>query len=143
MAKYNPDEVNSGFTKYFPELTAVYTLYPMQEDKWLNTGETVDGEKVFVRSEKDTGLKKNYVYCTRVPAGTGKGYYHVLTKTAHTNLYNRGGNTPPIFCGCPVGSKAKKDFNDWNTARLTIYNRTRSSKPNDYEAAKQAIAHMI
>ena len=141
MAKFDPNQVQAGFEKYFPELaSSPYTKYPMTEvTAWKAPGDMIQGEKAFIASAKNQGPKQNYVYCT--VGSAGKGYYHVLTKTSHVQLYNQSGNTPPVPCGCPIGKKAKKDYAEWNAARLTIYFRTRTARPHDHDAAENALLH--
>ena len=123
---------------------SIYAVYPFPDEyksKWLSPYDMCDKNLCFIASEEDQGKKQHYVYCKRGPLG--KGYYHVLTKVAYSNLYTRlQSEGSGVVCGCLAGSKAKKRAEQWDTARRLVYNRCRCSRPDDEAAAVQAIDHM-
>lgn len=142
MGSFPPDEVNFGFEKFCPELNASYVQYPMRRDRWLNFGETFQGEPTYIAAAQDEGLKKGYVYCKRAPKGPG--YYHVLCKTSYVNLYTRlMAHGPPrsgLFRRKKVDPREVKAF---DMARRVIYGRSRCSRPDDIDAIEQQLDHVV
>ena len=77
----------------------------------------LDGQPCFVELEKkkkDNGkgednsrmMKQDYVYCKMGNLGKeygncGPGFYHLMTKIAYTNLYNKYESEIPTLAGCP------------------------------------------
>jgi hypothetical protein len=135
MGPFKPAEVNAAFAKTCEELTSKYAQYPMQYERWYGSSELIDGMKVFIMAKKDLGFKEHYVWCKYGP--TEAGYYHILTKTAHVNLYSRFDSMAASCCGGKID-----DFDAFDTTRRITYNRARSNIPNDSKAAEQAIQHM-
>ena len=143
MGAFQADEVNEAFALFCPELKPHYSQYPMEHDRWLNFKEKIDGKPTFVSADTNEGFKEDYVWCKNGPVG--RGYYHVLTKTAYVNLYSRlmmseGGGA--AGCGCTPKRKVLGTADQHDTARRIVYARSRCSRPNDFDAQEQQIDHM-
>lgn len=139
MAIISAEEVNEAFAFYCPELKVKCARYPMKYDRWLNFKQTYEGKPTFIPAKTDEGLKDCYVYCKAAPCG--KGYYHVLTKTAYVNLYTRlMSEGPPGGC-CKPKPKDLRTTDQWDTARRYVYARSRCSRPDDAAAVEQQIDH--
>lgn len=150
MTNYDADEVNIAFARVCPELKSRYAVYPFPESSpksWLvpSTEGTHNGKPIVILSDKDSGDKKNepglkedYVFCKAGPLG--KGYYHVLTKTAYVNLSTRlnAQGSGKFLC---FGDSQRAD--QWDTCRRIVYNRSRANRPDDEHAAAAAIDHMV
>lgn len=134
---------NASMVKFAPELASKYATYPLHRDKWLNFDEVDDdGKPVFVaQSKKGTrSAMEDYVYCSLAPKDHGAGYYHLLNPVAYVNLFKRlESEAPPTGCCC--GSpETKKEYDQYDDVRTIVYNRSVSSKPDDTQAAKDALA---
>lgn len=128
------DKINAQLQQIVPELKSKYAIYPIAMDRWYNFDEkSPDGKPIFISSEKDTGLKMDYVYCSRGPQG--KGYYHLLTKIAYVNLYNYVGNQAVGCCG----SGDKTDADAHAVAKRIIYARSQARRPDDVVAREDAV----
>ena len=140
MTVLAPSEVNKAFALYCPELSVPCAQYPMKHDRWLNFQEKYEGKPTFIAAETpDEKFKVGYVYCKAAPRG--RGYYHVLTKTAYVNLYTRlMSEGPPGSC-CKPKPKDLRTADQWDTARRYVYARSRCSRPDDVQAAEQQIDH--
>ena len=150
MTNYNADEVNIAFARICPELKSRYAVYPFPESSpkdWLipSTEGTYDGKPVVIPSDKESGnkktesgLKEDYVFCKAGPVG--KGYYHVLTKTAYVNLCTRLNEQGSGKFLC-FGDSQRAD--QWDTCRRIVYNRSRANRPDDKHAADAAMDHMV
>lgn len=111
----------------------------MDYARWLGYQEKVDGMPTFIPSTTDEGLKKHYVYCKHGPHGVG--YYHLLTKVSHVNLYNRLATEGACGCGC--FRRSTTEYMDaLDTTRRVVYARARVSYPNDTVALEQQIQHI-
>lgn len=151
MGLLDVDQVNRGLEHFVPELAHnKLARYPMtKHPRWLNFTESYQGKPTFIQSGVNDGVKEDYVYCKAAPMG--KGYYHVLCKTDYVNLLTKHMSQGPpggVNCGGCFGGGNKKDdkynagsADDWNTVRLALYARTRSSMPNDLAASEQQIDH--
>jgi hypothetical protein len=142
MTSYNPDKVNLAFAVICPELKSKYAVYPIPstyQGRWLTPSaeEKFEGKPVVLLTDKEDGIKEDYVYCKATPLG--RGYYHMLTKVAYVNLYTRIQNEGSGAFLC-FGDKKKAD--QWDTCRRIVYNRSRASRPDDVQGAKQSIDHM-
>jgi len=137
---FKPDVVNAAFDLTFPELASKYARYPLEYGAWYAPNDSVGDKPCFITSEKNLGLKMDYVYCNRGPVG--KGYYHLLTKIAYVNLtsylYSMGGGGPAC---CGGGNREKADALD--TTKRVLYARSRASRPNDRDAQEQCVDHYV
>jgi hypothetical protein len=140
---FHPKEVNEAFAIICPELKSKYAVYPVPEpynSKWLAPNSDFEKKPCYIDVSADQGLIDDYVYCKHGP--NGKGYYHVLTKMAYTNLYSRlSAEGPGTTCCGFFGDRKRAD--QWDTARLIVYNRSRCNRPDDEAAKTQAIDHMV
>ena len=137
MGAFTPEQVNQAFDMTCPELKSKYARYPMKRHRWLGFDETIDGQPTFIPSKQNEGLKEHYVFCKRGPKGVG--YYHLLTKVSHVNLYSRI-VSEGAGAGCCGGDPKAVDAHD--TTRRVVWARTKVSYPDDIAAQEQQIQHM-
>jgi hypothetical protein len=130
--------INKAFDLTAPELKSQYARYPMKYAGWLGFNEKHDGKPTFIGADTDQGFKLDYVYCKHGP--NGKGYYHLLTKVSHGNLFSRI-VSEGAGAGCLFNRDAAK-FDAWDTTRRIVYARTRCSRPDDNDAKEQGVDHM-
>lgn len=134
-------ETNAKMVKFVPELASKYAKWPLHRERWAQVGETDDdGKPIFVPVAKQGTMKEDYVYCCLAPKDTGAGYYHLLHPVSYVNLFKRlESEAPPTGCCC--GSAAvKNEYDEYDDVRTIVYNRSVASKPDDTQAAKDAIA---
>jgi hypothetical protein len=130
------EATNRKMVKVAAELASPYAHFPMRRQRWLGHSESTDnGAPIFVPGEKGM-VKPDYVYCKQGPVGAG--YYHFLCKIAHVNLYNRVSSEAPggRCCG---DKEARQNYADYEQVKAILYNRSRSSKPDDLQAAKEVL----
>jgi hypothetical protein len=135
------DEKNASMIKFLPELSSKYARYPLHRERWLDFDETDDdGKPVFVaQTNKGSGME-DYVYCNLAPKDRGAGYYHLLNPVAYVNLFKRlESQAPPTGCCCG-SAETKKEYDEYDNVRTIVYNRSVASKPDDTQAAKDALA---
>jgi len=143
------EETNRKLVKYCPELASEYGRYPIKRVRWLDLKEKgPKGEKLFLRKPKDKDGTANskeeppmipdYVY-GRGPFGDG--YYSLLTKFAHPNLYSRHThNMPNNCCLCFQSPEAKKSFDEWDDVKRILFSRVNAKQPDDQVAYYDGIA---
>jgi hypothetical protein len=139
MVVQSAETINKAFDLTAPELKSQYARYPMKYARWLGFNEKYDGKPTFIAADTDQGFKQDYVYCKHAP--NGKGYYHLLTKVSHVNLFSR-----ILSEGAGAGCLCNKDFakhDSWDTTRLVVYARTRCSRPDDDDAKEQGVDHYV
>ena len=167
MASYNGKPaatLNAAMKLYLPETAGcTYADYPMQHGQWLKPNDKTpphDGQHqqqpCFIKTGNQQpaadGIKTGYVWG---PGPAGFGYYHLLTKPAHTILYNRivngrvfvGSDAEPGCCGC-LGAKDPRTqlpkhavkADDVDDLRRLEYARSVATVPNDTVAAQDALA---
>ncbi|KAL3929392.1 MAG: hypothetical protein SGBAC_012235, partial [Bacillariaceae sp.] len=137
VGKRSNEEINAVLKKLLPECDSEYARYPMAYPRWLKLGEKgPKGEPTWIKSEKNVGIKKDYVY-GRGPGGPA--YYHLLTTNAYVNLYTRISNESPGGC-CSFSSEAKEKVAEWDCANRIMHARHVSKIPDDVAAVKAQIA---
>uniref|UniRef100_A0A7R9ZJK6 Uncharacterized protein n=1 Tax=Craspedostauros australis TaxID=1486917 RepID=A0A7R9ZJK6_9STRA len=133
------DELHKAMIQFLPETDCEYARYPMNYERWLDPGETgPKGEPCFIASPNDDGIKKGYVYG---PGNKGKGYYHMLTRSAQTALYSQiTHKQPSVSCCCAGGDKDPDAYDKWDDVQRVMYARYKSNVPNDGRANEAAMA---
>jgi hypothetical protein len=109
----------------------------MKETRWLQLTElTPEGKPTFLK-EPYVGPKTDYVYGTVL---YGQAYYHLLTKSAYTMLFNRVQKEEPLsLCPCFLSVEARQNLNDYDSVLEILLFRSRASIPDDAQAARDAI----
>jgi hypothetical protein len=132
------DELNESMIKFFPELKSEYARFPMSYERWLNPGEkTPKGDPCFVKSADGSIFKKDYVWCKY--GNFGPGYYHLLTKPAYVNLYNKIDSIQPGTCGIACNSADRKAMDEHDDVKRLLYGRHMSPRPSDKAAEQRAM----
>lgn len=132
---------NASMVKFAPELASKYATYPLHRDKWLAFGDVDDlGKPVFVAQAKKGTFMEDYVYCSLAPKDYGAGYYHLLNPVAYINLFKRLESEAPPTGYCCGSPETKKEYDQYDDVRTIVYNRSVASKPDDTQAAKDALS---
>jgi len=134
--------MNASMVKFAPELASKYATYPLRRDKWLDFNDVDDdGKPAFVAQAQKGATREDYIYCSLAPKDYGAGYYHLLNPVAYVNLYKRlQSEAPPTGCCCFGSPEIKKEYDQYDDVRTIVYNRSVASKPDDTQAAKDALA---
>jgi len=132
---------NAKMVKFAPELASKYATWPLRRDRWYELNEVdEDGKPIFVAQATKGPDKDDYVYCSLAPKDYGAGYYHLLHPVSYVNLFKRlESEAPPAGCCCG-NAETKKEYDEYDDVRTIVYNRSVASKPDDAQAAKDAIA---
>ena len=131
-------QLNASLVKYLPELASDYATYPMHHERWYEpTEKGKKGEPCFVSSDTNVGVKLDYVYCKNAPYGPG--YYSLLCKTSYYTLYSKIQTSCPTAC-CACSKAARKDYDEWDDVKRLIYARQVAVRPDDGQAAVDAIS---
>uniref|UniRef100_A0A7S2URI4 Uncharacterized protein n=1 Tax=Attheya septentrionalis TaxID=420275 RepID=A0A7S2URI4_9STRA len=138
MGRPSAAETNTKMAKYAPELASSYAKYPLKRARWLPNGERgPKGEPLFLQAETaNQGVKMDYVFG---PGPQGRGYYHLLTRKSYIALYVKLRNQSPMGA-CACTKDARQNFSDFDDVKKIVYNRSVASKPDDAQAAKDAIS---
>mmetsp|Transcript_25213 Transcript_25213/g.41881 ORF Transcript_25213/g.41881 Transcript_25213/m.41881 type:complete len:153 (+) Transcript_25213:245-703(+) len=136
----NPAEANAAFAAFCPELKSKYAVYPFPAQYralWLkpSTTEKFQGKPIVMLSSQDRGLQEDYNYCKVGPLG--KGYYHILTKVAHVNLYNRLSSEGSGASCC--SSVDRKRVEQWDICETILHTRSLSNRSDDSFAEKSVL----
>jgi len=141
MMSLEHERMNTKMANVAPELSSSYAIYPLRGTHWVETSGTIsNGDSCFV-ANGDDGLNNKIDY-VHGPGPHGRGYYHLLTRHAYVILYTRLHKERPgnALCCC-INSKDVRDaISDHDEVESIVYNRSVASKPDDYQAAKDAIA---
>jgi hypothetical protein len=138
MSKRDEVAINATLEKIAPEIAAsMYGKYPMEGTRWLTlTDLTPEGLPTYLK-EPNVGPKKDYVHGI---APYGEAYYHLLTKTAYTVLYNRAQkDAPSSLCPCFLSVEARQNMKEYDDALEVLLFRTRASIPDDAQAARDVM----
>lgn len=125
-------EINKNLVEFFPELDSEYARYPMNHVRWYIPNEKgPKGEPCFVPHDGMGPVKKDYVYCTRGP--NGSGYYSLMCHNAYANLHKQIDTVAPQASACPCfNNKATRDALDrHDDVKRVIYMRQLTPKPDD------------
>ena len=137
----NSDKINETLVRVAPELSSKYAKYPMTRKMWLSAKTKTEEITGFIPYPRDSNfssptMKEDYVW----GAGPlGQGYYHLLTKSSYSALYNRLYNQRVSGAGC-CGCAESQEKIDHDEVKLIAYNRSIASRPDDFLAQKEATA---
>lgn len=136
-----PDaEINRSMIKLLPELDSDYAKYPMHWERWYQPSEKgPKGEPCFVAgTQKDGGIKKDYVYCKT--GGNGPGYYSLMTKVSYVNLYTKlDSMSPGGTCGIGCTSADRRAMDEYDDVKRVLYGRHFAPRPCDKAAGKRTM----
>jgi hypothetical protein len=140
MTSLENEEINRQFANVASELSSSYATYPLAKSHWVDhKGTTATGEPCFVANAEENAMEKpDYVHGN---GPLGRGYYHLLTRQAYAILYGRLTKSRPSGGCCCFGTQDVKDAaSDHDDVQTIMYYRSVASKPDDFQAVKDAIA---
>ncbi|KAL3913303.1 MAG: hypothetical protein SGILL_006549 [Bacillariaceae sp.] len=136
------DVLNRNMQKFLPELASEYSKYPMHHSgDWCQPNDTgPKGEPCYIPAASDNGIKMDYVFCKKAPAGYATGYYSLMTQAAYANLYIKLQSNRPTTSGCGCSKADRQALDDYDDCKQILWARQSSPKPDDTIAAQHALS---
>lgn len=132
-------DVNRSMVKFLPELSSEYAKYPMKHDRWYDPNEVApQGEPCYLGGSDDVGVKKDYVYCRKVPQGMKAGYFSIMCNVSYVNLYEKLDSVRPETKCCGMAGDTE-GADQWDDVKRVVWGRQLAAKPDDVVAGKAAM----